>query len=263
MFRRYVTLLTVLVLIASCGESSSRVEIPFAATIGGTPIACNASPGAELTDLRFYVYKLRMIDLDGQEHPITLEAGAWQQTDLAFVDLEDATGGCLNGTTEMNAVIRGTAASRDYRGLTFSVGVPFSRNHGDPLTATAPLGDADMHWHWRGGYKFLRAGIKTDEDSFWIHLGSTGCEGTIRNITGCNAPNRAEIRLSEFRPGDTINIDLAALAGDGALTDGEASDCSSGPAETDCANAFAALGLVHATGDAASAQQVFSLRTRP
>ena len=263
MFRRYVTLLTVLGLIVSCGESSSRIEIPFAAMFGSASISCNAGSDARLTDLRFYVHKLRLIDLDGREHPVTLEADAWQQTDLAFVDLEDGTGDCLNGTTEMNQVIRGSASTRDYRGLVFSIGVPFSRNHGDPLTATAPLGDADMHWHWRGGYKFLRAGIKTDEDSFWIHLGSTGCEGTIRNITGCNAPNRAEIRLGEFRPGDTISVDLAALAGDAALLDSEASDCSSGPAETDCADAFAALGLVHATGDAVGVQQVFSLQARP
>ena len=234
MFRRDVTLFSVLGLIASCGESSSRVEIPFAATFGGVPVTCGAESDVNLSDLRFYVHKVRLIASDGEEYAVTLESDEWQQPDLAFLDLEDGTGSCLNGTSEINGVVRGVAAGRDYQGLVFSLGVPFSSNHGDPLTAAPPLGDADMHWHWRGGYKFLRAGIKTGNDSFWMHLGSTGCEGTIRNITGCNAPNRTEIRLIDFEPGDTINVDLAALAGRDTLDDGEASDCSSGPAETAC-----------------------------
>lgn len=263
MIRRYVTLLSLLGLIASCGESSSRVEIPFAATFAGAGVTCSADSGPHLSDLRFYVHKLRLIGRDGEEYGLSLDASDWQQPDLAFVDLEDGTGSCLNGTAELNGVIRGTAENRDYRGLVFTLGVPFSSNHGDPLTAQAPLGDADMHWHWRGGYKFLRAGIRTADDSFWIHLGSTGCEGTIRNITGCKAANRAEIRLDEFEPGDTVTFDLAALAGGATLRDGEASDCSSGPAETACAHAFTALGLEHTSGGEAEAQQVFAVRHRP
>ena len=77
----------------------------------------------------------------------------------------------------------------------------FDLNHDNPLTAEPPLDDPDMHWHWRSGYKFLRAGIRTATDGFWIHAGSAGCEGTVGNITGCRFPNRIDVFLPDFVPG--------------------------------------------------------------
>ena len=118
-----------------------------------------------------------------------------------------------------------------------------------------------MHWHWRGGYKFLRAGVATDDDGFWLHLGSTGCEGTIQNITGCRAPNRVEVRLDEFVVGrDSVAIDIEALLAGADLADGIASDCASGPADTSCGAPFEALGLNIANPGAAGAQSVFRRR---
>lgn len=263
MFWRYVTSITMLGLITACGESSSRIEIPFAATFANTPLSCDGAAGVNLTDLRFYVHQMSLVDASGERHSLELEIDDWQQSDLALLDLEDGSGSCLNGTSQVNAVVRGKAKGRDLRGLEFTLGVPFGSNHGDPLKATPPLGDADMHWHWRGGYKFLRAGIKAEDDSFWIHLGSTGCEGTIRNITGCNAPNRVVVSLDDFVPGDTVVVDLAELVTDGALDDATPGDCSSGPAEILCGTAFAAFGLQHATGGAVDAQRVFSVQRQP
>jgi uncharacterized repeat protein (TIGR04052 family) len=216
-----------------------------------------------MTDLRFYVHNLRLEDADGQFHAVQLVPGEWQQADLALIDLEDGSGNCINGTTVTNSTARGTVSGQDFRALEFTLGVPFSKNHADPLQATQPLGDADMHWHWRGGYKFLRAGLKSESDSFWIHLGSTGCTGTIRNISGCDAPNRVTVRLEPFTPGDDVLVDLVALAGDDVLGDGVPTDCSSGPAEEDCSAAFAALGLNHATGRQEISQRLFSLRPAP
>ncbi len=141
--------------------------------------------------------------------------------------------------------------------------VPFAKNHSDPLLASAPLGDADMHWHWRGGYKFIRAGIKNDNDSFWLHLGSTGCEGTIRNITGCGSPNRVTVRIDNYQPGDPVQIDLARLVDGGDLDNAAPSDCSSGPAEDGCRTAFAALGLDHPSGTSDGNQRLFALLGKP
>jgi len=262
MFWRYVTFITMVGLITACSESSSRIEIPFAAKFAGAPLACDSTTGVSLTDLRFYVHKVRLISADGERHRVELEASDWQQPDLALLDLEDGSGDCLNGTSELNAVVRGSVKGQDLRGLEFTLGVPFASNHGDPLKAMPPLGDADMHWHWRGGYKFLRAGIKSENDSFWIHLGSTGCEGTIRNITGCNAPNRVTAQLDKFVPGDTVVIDLAELVAGGVLDDAAPSDCSSGPAETSCGDPFAAFGLQHATAGAADTQRIFSVQNQ-
>lgn len=245
-----------------CSESRTRVEIPFQASYGGEAIACGTEADVVLTDLRFYLYGVHLIDAAGASRAVELvDDEAWQRDGLAFIDLEDGSGRCLNGTAEVNAAIRGSVPAGSYVGIGFTLGVPFELNHGDPLLADAPLGDADMHWHWRGGYKFLRAGIRTRDDGFWLHLGSTGCAGTIRNITGCTAANRVAVLLDGFVPGrDVVDVDLSALANGQALGDGMPTDCSSGPAERSCVPAFRSLGLDHAGGTAAGSQQVFVSR---
>ena len=121
--------------------------------------------------------------------------GVWQSSDIALLDLENGQGSCANGSEAINASIRVRAPEGDYAGLSFRLGVPERLNHADPLLAHTPLNVTPMHWHWRSGYKFLRAGIRTADDGFWIHLGSSRCAGTIGNLQGCAASNRADIEL--------------------------------------------------------------------
>jgi uncharacterized repeat protein (TIGR04052 family) len=260
---RYLMAFAALAGMAACSKAPSVVEVEFVATYAGSPVSCQQPASVSMTDLRFYVHKLRFEDANGRFHPVRLAANDWQQPDLAFLDLEDGSGSCQNGTSVTNSRIQGTVSGENFRALEFTLGVPFDRNHGDPLLAEPPLGDADMHWHWRGGYKFLRAGVRSDSDGFWLHLGSTGCAGTIRNITSCSAPNRVAVRLEGFALGDAVAVDLAALAAAGMLGDATPTDCSSGPAEQHCAAAFAALGLSHAGGAPSGGQQLFSIRRTP
>lgn len=252
-------------LLQACGEPPARVQIPFTAELFGTPISCESGGEAQLTDLRFYIHDLRMTDAGGRSQTVELENdGNWQHAGIALLDLENGAGACSNGTPATHSVVVGTVPRGDYRGLAFTLGVPFDRNHRDPLLATAPLDDAAMHWHWRGGYKFLRAGLRTVDDGFWVHLGSTGCEGAITNISGCTAPNRVRVRIDDYVPGrDVVVIELGALLTPGELDDSMPTDCSSGPAEAHCAVAFQALGLDHARGTATSAQRVFASRPLP
>lgn len=263
MFAR-ATLLLSACLCASCGEPPMRVQIPFAADFAGSAIDCETKATVQLSDLRFYVHDVQLIDASGHAQPLALESSPWQQSKLALLDFENGAGACVNGSAETNTSLAGHVAHGNYRGLVFTLGVPFADNHGDPLQAEAPLGDAAMHWHWRGGYKFLRAGFNTVDDGFWVHLGSTGCSGTIRNIDGCKASNRVTVQLQDFVPGrDTVVIDLATLVADGDLEDGDATDCSSGPAEEHCGSAFRALGLDHARGVTRQEQRLFSSRPAP
>jgi uncharacterized repeat protein (TIGR04052 family) len=225
------------------------------------PIDCS-STSPTLTDLRFYVTDVQLIDEAGVARDIRFATEMpWQNDAVALIDLEDGTGACLNGTSEIVAELIVVAPPREYRGLRFTVGVPFRLNHLNPLTAGPPLDDSDMHWHWRSGYKFLRAGVRTESDGFWIHAGSAGCEGTVGNITGCRFPNRVEVRLPEFQPGaSAVGIDLAALLAGTDLDDHAASDCSSGPPETSCIAPFANLGIDFKSGKQNSSQRVFSTR---
>jgi len=249
--------------LTACSDRQHEVAIPFAPVFGEENLSCSGNTLA-LTDLRLYVSDVQLVSTDGILVDVRLHSdGQWQQPDLVLIDLEDGTGACVNGTSVMNTTLRGLVPAGEYRGLNFTVGVPFDRNHGDPLKADAPLGDSAMHWHWRAGYKFLRAGFRTADDGFWIHLGSTGCEGTVKNITGCRFPNRVQVSLDDFVPGqDIVAIDLAAFIADAALEDAVPTDCSSSPAEDSCATPFNALGLDFGTDLATQDQRVFGLKVR-
>jgi uncharacterized repeat protein (TIGR04052 family) len=257
-------LLSVSLLVPACAEPPAQLNIPFAAEFRGVAVECDAGNDVTLSDLRFYVFDVHLRDSAGKMQQLRLSNDdSWQRDGVALLDLEDGQHNCLNGTAAINDQLRGSIAAADYRGLTFTLGVPFERNHSDPLRAAAPLDDPAMHWHWRGGYKFLRAGLGTATDGFWLHLGSTGCEGTLQNITGCHAPNRVTVELENFVPGrDIVVVDLGELLTDAELADGTASDCSSGPAERHCETAFRALGLDHAGGAGRDEQRLFSSRSR-
>lgn len=247
-------------LFTTCAKSPTPVSIPFVAQFGPQKLTCGErSSAAQLTDLRFYVQDVELITADGRAVEVSLDPdGMWQQRDLALLDFEDGSGACLNGTVETNESLRGAVTNGEYRGLSFTVGVPFARNHADPLQAQAPLGDSAMHWHWRAGYKFMRAGIRTADDGFWLHLGSTGCKGTVRNISACNSANRVRVVLDNFVLGrDAVVIDLAALTDGTDLGDANPTDCSSGPAEVACREPFSALGLDFSTGERKLEQAIF------
>jgi uncharacterized repeat protein (TIGR04052 family) len=261
LFARPLVALAAAAICASCSQWDQPVNIPFVATWQGEPIDCTSSDSA-LTDLRFYVSNVQLVDSEGHSHDVRLATEMdWQNDAVAYIDLEDGQGACQNGTAEAFDHVLGVAGAREYRGLRFTVGVPFRLNHANPLTAKPPLDDPDMHWHWRSGYKFLRAGVRTANDGFWIHTGSAGCAGTVGNITGCRFPNRIEVFLPGFKVGeDAVSIDLTALLTGVDLDDAIRSDCSSGPPETACVAPFAALGIDFVTGEQTGAQRVFSVR---
>ena len=210
-----------------------------------------------MTDLRFFVSDIVLQDSAGNEHALTLQDNSWQQSNVALIDLESGNNNCDNGSSAVNDSIVGVVDAAEFVAIRFVVGVPFEQNHANPLLAKAPLDNSPMHWHWRSGYKFIRAGIRHESDGFWLHLGSTACEGKVQAISACANPNRVEVHIEDFSPAtDTINVDLAALFAGVNLGDGTVDSCSSSPAEETCRAPFAALGL--AFGDTgASGQTVF------
>jgi len=250
--------------LSACARQDATVSIPFTANFGGQQVGCERPQDLfQMTDLRFYVYQPTLHRDDGTSVSIELnENGRWQHDELVLIDLEDGSGDCRNGTPDANNLITGKVPAGDYQSLTFSIGVPFERNHADPLTALIPLDDSTMHWHWRSGYKFLRAGFSTANDGFWIHLGSAGCKGTVRNIESCRFSNRFDVALDDFQLGDEIAVDFSALLSTSSSMDGMQSDCSSGPAEESCREPFAVFGIDFDTGEQVSEQKMFFVGQR-
>ena len=245
----------------SCVKTRTPVEISFVTTLGEQAVGCDDND-IGLSDLRFYVSELAYVDDAGRKVPVQLQAdGQWQSDAVALLDLENGLGRCDNGTQVTNARILGDISPGSYVELQFDIGVPFALNHANPLQAEPPLNDPAMHWHWRSGYKFMRIGIATNDDRFWTHLGSTGCQGTVRNIESCDAANRLVVNLPIPAEGNPeIIVDLSVLAASTDLLDKQPADCSSGPAESSCRAIFAALGLQHHDSLAPQKQQLFKVR---
>jgi len=261
---RIPSILLLLLLGVGCAPDSFVVDIPFRVQFDGRDLACTDIDSAvALTDLRFYVHDLRLLGEGNHEIPVELiPDGIWQSDSVALLDFEDGDGACVNGSARINTVIRGLASNIDVKGLLFEIGVPEILNHADPMMATAPLSYTDMHWHWASGYKFLRGGIQTADDGFWMHLGSSRCEGTIGDIKGCRSANRPTVRLDGFEPGRHIVIvDLGMLFSGIELEDGHPSDCSSGPDEMECVMPFGELGIDFASGDSVETTRPFKIGT--
>ena len=189
--------------------------------------------------MRFYVSGLTMIDAQGHAVPVTLGANPWQN--------EVATLVALGGRTE-NPTVSGRVPGGDYKAVRFLLGIPFDRNHGNPLAVSAPLNVPSMFWTWQSGYKFVRIDIAND---FSFHLGSTGCvsASAVRPpAEPCRQPNAARIRLASDTPATgTIVLDLDALVAH--IDTGAAANCMEAYADRDaCRGLLANLGLDPDTG---------------
>lgn len=259
--------------LAATAAETQTIQIRFQAMAGAEPLACGKSYANIGTtrstirprDFRFYAHGVRLVDDAGGEAPLALaQDGLWQLDDVALLDFEDATGACSNGTPAMNAVVTGTVpAGRQWRGLRFTLGVPFEKNHTDLLKMPSPLNLTALSWSWNAGRKFARLDFSSTgvPRGYAIHLGSTGCQPDDSETTvptRCGVANRPVVALDGFDPArDVVVADLAELLKDSDVDQGGRmmSGCMSGPKTAACAPIFAHLGL--AFGEQAAAPQTF------
>jgi uncharacterized repeat protein (TIGR04052 family) len=258
-------------LLVACG-GEREVTLQFQGLVGDEPAACGATydgvgtTSTELTlaDFRLYVHDVRVVDADGVEHAVALaQDGVWQLEDVALLDFEDGDG-CPMGTAETNTTIRGTIPDGlEITGVRFVLGVPEARNHDDVTTAPSPLNQQSMYWNWNGGYKFFRVDASStgQPDGFFVHLGSTGCEGDGRGtVSGCAQDNRVEVELSGFDPDvNTVAVDVGALFAESDLDadQGGAPGCMAGFDDMDCQPIFHGFGLPFAGTPPSGEQRLF------
>ena len=238
------------------------VTIPFKAVVGAEDFACGrtySGIGATRStikpkDFRFYVHNVRLLDEQGREVVVQLkQLSRWQLDDVALLDFESGSSGCANGNADMNtAVVGSVPAGHTYRGLRFTLGVPFDKNHTDLTQMPPPLDMTALSWTWNAGRKFTRIEFATTgrPQGYVLHLGSTGCQPNKEKVvppTSCAQPNRPEIDLPDFEPSSGVVLaDLAALFKDSDVDhtpEKYKSGCMSSVENPDCAPIFANLGL--------------------
>lgn len=269
--------LCLLPFLAAPAFADEPLTLPFAAEIGGQPLACGtdyaglgtAGTGATPTDFRFFVSDVALIDAAGTEHPAELtEDGIWQSRGIALLDFEDGSGACSNGTPQTNTALKLTAPEAPeggWQGVSFTVGLPPELNHADPVMAPSPLNLTSMFWSWQTGYTFLRLDLKTDAGPWFLHLGATMCAGdspTSPPDAACRNPNAPRVVLKGPLDGATVVAAAGALVGAVDLSERPEkgmAGCMSMPGSAACAAAFPVMGLPYDDTPAAP-QRLFSLR---
>lgn len=111
---------------------------------------------------RFYVSQIALVDSTGKSHPLI---------GTHLVDVLDSGAQARGYASLTLKALPGT-----YRGIRFTIGVPFDQNHADPTTQPAPLGtESGMFWSWNSGYIFNRTEGKVDsagvEKALAYHIG--------------------------------------------------------------------------------------------
>jgi uncharacterized repeat protein (TIGR04052 family) len=253
------------------GTMVTPVALTFRGQVGDEAFSCGGTydgVGSTMStftalDFRFYVSNVRLVRGDGTEAPLTLEQdGMWQHMGVALLDFEDGTGGCAAGNAQLNATVVGTVeGAGPFTGVRFDLGIPFELNHANSAVAPPPLNLTAMFWNWQGGYKFLRVdGTSTVQPSWVVHLGSTGCDGSIMgDVTMCTNENIVTVELAGFDPETQVIVADLALLLDGVDIDANQLSsppgCMATPSDPDCAGVFENLGLPF--GSAAGGAQSF------
>ncbi len=256
------------------GAETQSITIDFEARVGAEAANCAGSyenlgaedATVELKDLRFYVHDVRLVDGEDNEVPLELEQdGVWQVDNVALLDFEDGTNGCVDGNAELRSTVVGEVPAGDYVGVRFKLGVPFELNHEDVATSPSPLNITTLFWDWGFGHIFFSAvttaNLGKGTNDHFVHLGSTGCSGDpeLGEVVTCTSPNRPEFAFDGFAAGTSVVVlDLEPLLSQSNLE--SEIGCHSFPDTTACSEPFTALGINYASGAMTpETQTVFSL----
>jgi uncharacterized repeat protein (TIGR04052 family) len=205
-----------------------------------------------VTDARFYVHGVELLDTQGVGHPLLLDATNFQGDGIALLDFEDGCG--PDGTTETNTTVTGTVSAGDFEAVRFTLGVPVESNFIDLAEASAPLDVTGMFWTWQNGYKFFKLDGSSPAreggiNPFFIHLGSAGCPGDNSQAPPsdtCSAPNRVTYEIPDFSPDQSTIVaelgDVLATSDLGFNTDGTGPGCMSELSDPECSTILPRMG---------------------
>ncbi|MBC8043025.1 MAG: hypothetical protein IAF08_06230 [Rhizobacter sp.] len=183
--------------LAGCKENISVIEPPVDTT---SPLTLKVYPafGAETLQLgkkyrtlagdsvqftiaKLFISEIALVDSNGAATSID---------GVGFVDFNNAA---VISQGFYSLTVR--AKPGLYRGVKFSVGVPYALNHQNPATLPEPLlGSIDqMFWSWNPGFIFNRMEGKVDsagvQKDFLYHIGTDNLKATVQlaTITGGGA----------------------------------------------------------------------------
>jgi uncharacterized repeat protein (TIGR04052 family) len=255
----------------SAGEHAFALD--FGLLYSGRPVGCGerisgvglSSSTVELRDARLYIHDIRAILDDGESVNVSLEESMWQRSGVALIDFADDTGLCDTGSPDINTQVLGRyAGTGNVVGVRFRVGLPEELNHLDAARSPAPLNAPGMAWSWVDGYKYARIDVQSEGNETWfVHLGATDCEGSPVEGVHCASANIAELAIDGLVPDSpTVALDLECVYArsdvDASLAEGDhISGCMAFGGDPECPPIFSAFGINSDDDVAASSAHCF------
>ena len=240
-YMRYLLLLVFLINLWGCsGDDDSTTDVTlndaidtpfslqFKATFNDLDLLCTDlydlstvydGLNIGLSDLRFFISDLVLIDTEGNPIEYTLDSNSFQlTTDVGTTSLIDFLGNtdgyCANrneATSAINTAISGVKTNQTVSSIAYEVGVsqPVMQKVKQTYSqedAPAPLNQ--LYWSWAGGYRhFVASFVVMDAthtehiDNGAIHIGSRDCGATakaLENQNSCGFINTPTVALAPF-----------------------------------------------------------------
>lgn len=255
-FLAVITLLVLgLFLLSEYFQKNSSTNIIFTPMYDYISLNCQASffhldnQGTEISNrqkwqyqqLQFFIHNIEVKTKQNNWQPWLMTTNSHQSNNVALLG---EVCNEIHKQSYWELELISLAKPEDITDIRFTLGIPFSLNHLNPLTQPSPLNMSSMFWGWQGGHKFMRIELISKNDDWLFHLGSTGCKALspVRAPKGeCLQPNRALVSLPFTKKTTNIEVNLAVLFHDLVLK--RKNSCQSSPNEKSCKALFENLGL--------------------
>ncbi len=230
-------------LLASCGQPQKQV-IEFNITFNNKIIDCaaaieNSNVQWQIEQLFFYVSQVQLKNTAQQWQPVSLATNKYQAEQVALLGVE--CGGKEPANWQLT--LAKDQSLTKVTALRFTLGLPFSINHKNPLSQASPLNIPTMFWIWQTGHKFVRFELAAAEQAWLFHLGSTGCSSASAlraPNTTCVAPNLFTFELP--LENNSITLDIGTWFNGVHFSD--KTTCQSAPENLVCQHIFANLNVL-------------------
>ncbi len=247
--RQFTFSLLLLLLTSSCQQSLNSHQIQFVIDDEIKQLVCKPQLTInkerwQISQLQFYIHDIYLKNTAGDWVATQPTTNTTPPANEASQNKKNKTntqislsGGYCNQKQNWKLTVLSPLAENEINGLKFTLGVPASLNHLNPLTQPAPLNQPDMFWSWQLGHKFLRLEMKSESNKWLYHLGSTGCSSPspVRAPKDlCKNPNLGQVELNNYKADTAINIDILSLVKDIPLN--KDNSCQSSPARQSCKN---------------------------
>jgi len=249
-------------LLVGCNDLEDTYTLTFSPKYQNKPLNCLSSFNHQgktwqYSQLQFFISEIELKSTNGQWQTWPLAENKYQSNEVALLGEYCQANKVMNQLTPGNWQLSFQQAidAANVSQLRFTLGVPFSLNHQNPLLQASPLNVPSMFWVWQTGHKFFRLEMKEirelePKNNWQFHLGSTGCKAPSplrAPKKPCENANQTRITLdvkvnSEVQKLQNIDVNLAGLFSELIIT--RENSCQSESYNKSCLALFKNIGLL-------------------